>query len=553
MYFLRGAFPYRGGGYIAALLPGCLVFFAIYGAAPLIPQNLEWLPRSGDPVQAWLGWLFFRDSPWAFPIGMNPRLGLELGNTIIYTDSNPLLAFVFKILAPILPPDFQYFGWWLLACLMLQSFFGYKLCALYTRSAALSLLGAVLFSLSLPMLLRYSCHFNLCAHFLILAALWLCLARQFHPRLHALAWIALLCAAALIHAYIFVMAGCLWLADLAGRLRSGAISGRFAAACFFISIGAGALACWQAGYFGIGRASSDGGFGLYRMNLISLFDSDGFASFIMPDLPSHAGEDEGFTYLGLGGIAILVCAAATAIRCRLNIFAMLRRHWPLVLALALLALLAASNAIGIGPFEITLPVSQKILNKLQFFRASGRMFWPVFYAVSLLCLVIIFRYWTPRAALALLLLACALQSLDAAALAKAKLAQGQNTFVSAMTSELIHPFWRQAAGKYAKIRGVPIRGQLRWHILAWYALKNGMGIDCMYLSRYNTEKLLALESETRGRLASGRLEPDTIYIVDDETFAKAKLPPDALAARIDDFNVIAPEWRVKNGGGAGGD
>ena len=61
------------------------------------------------------------------------------------------------------------------------------------------------------------------------------------------------------------------------------------------------LCLWQAGLFtvSIGSLSGTGGYGYYRMNLLSLVDSSGW-SYVLPDLPQGGGDDEGFNYLGLG-------------------------------------------------------------------------------------------------------------------------------------------------------------------------------------------------------------------------------------------------------------
>ena len=77
-----------------ALLPlllGVLAFFLVIGPRALDPQNIAWL-KEGDPATHYLGWLYFRHAPWAFPLGLNPSYGLELGSAVIFSDSNPLLA-----------------------------------------------------------------------------------------------------------------------------------------------------------------------------------------------------------------------------------------------------------------------------------------------------------------------------------------------------------------------------------------------------------------------------------------------------------------------------
>lgn len=527
-------------------VPGFVLFFAIYGVAPLEVTSLTWLPGHSDPVQAWLGWSFFQHSPWTWPLGLNPRLGLELGNSIIFTDSNPLLALFFKAFSFLLPPFFQYFGLWILACLVLQSWFGWKLASLYAQNNAERFLGTCIFAMSLPMLFRMGRHFNLAGHFLILAALYLCLVKQYCANgKKACLWAFLLAAAAMIHSYIFVMAAILWAADLGDRNISNATSMQYALTELGCIMGLCAFACWQAGYFVIGRASSDGGFGMYRMNLWSIIDSDGISSYIIPNLPSFMGEDEGFAYLGMGGILLCACALLTAIVKKPHLKSIIVKKWPLLFAFVLLTLLALSNKTGLFVWEIHIPIPKHIENFLQFFRSSGRMFWPVYYAIIIFSLAAIFKYWPKRNAAILLAAVVLLQAVDVHALVASQLCSGKNETLAEMTDSIHNPFWTRAAKKYANIRGYPVRGKNlpKWNVFGYYALKNGMGTDIVYLSRYNTDKLASLEKSTLEQIKSGKLDPDSLYIVDGETFELAqKTDKNTLVKQIDGFNVLAPNW-----------
>jgi|SRR5271166_2216532 len=94
-------------GAVAVLL-GAAVMIAIYGLAPLDPRYQGWLyqgwPRGGtpDPLQFWLGWTYFRHSPWMMPPGANPDFGMELGTAIYFADAVPLLAMPLKAMRGVL-------------------------------------------------------------------------------------------------------------------------------------------------------------------------------------------------------------------------------------------------------------------------------------------------------------------------------------------------------------------------------------------------------------------------------------------------------------------
>ena len=91
-------------------LIGAIVFILIYGVKVLDVTRTEWLYRGGDLQQHYYGWEFFRKSEWTFPIGNFNTLSYPNYASIIFTDSIPLFAVIFKIFSGILPQTFQYFG-----------------------------------------------------------------------------------------------------------------------------------------------------------------------------------------------------------------------------------------------------------------------------------------------------------------------------------------------------------------------------------------------------------------------------------------------------------
>ena len=107
---------------IMALLLGLVAFLMVVGLAPLESANIAWLSES-DASTNYLGWAFYRDSPWSWPLAANPAYGLDIAGSVLMADANPLLALPLKLLSPLLPQPFQYFGWWLLACFLLQALF----------------------------------------------------------------------------------------------------------------------------------------------------------------------------------------------------------------------------------------------------------------------------------------------------------------------------------------------------------------------------------------------------------------------------------------------
>ena len=154
---------------------GAIVFLIIYGNVPLITTFDLWIRDSfveHDVIGHYAGWLFFRNSPWSFPLGLSTNMGYPAGGIISFTDSIPIIAILFKILSPILPETFQYFGIYVLICFVLQGVYSAKLIKLFTEKKLVIILGTILFCYSPVMIERAFRHTALASHFLIISSLY---------------------------------------------------------------------------------------------------------------------------------------------------------------------------------------------------------------------------------------------------------------------------------------------------------------------------------------------------------------------------------------------
>ncbi|SEJ87094.1 DUF6311 domain-containing protein [Pseudomonas sp. NFACC07-1] len=536
----------RGERYWGCLLPillGALAFLLVIGPRVLDPTNIAWLGE-GDTTTHYLGWAFFRSSPWTFPLGMNPSYGLELGNGIIFSDSNPLLAFLFKPFSGWLPETFQYFGLWLLTCFILQAWFAWKLLGLLTPSLWIRLLGAGLFVFSPPMFLRMGGHLSLSGHFLILAALYLALRPGLQKR--RLAWGVLLAATALVHAYLLAMVALIWLADLANQAIKGRLSRRDALielSGLFLLV---AFCCWQAGYFSVGGGTVSGGYGLYRLNVLSLVDPSGW-SYIVRDLPEGPGDYEGFNYLGLGVLILAICAAAALLQGNTGLVSAVRHRGLLLWALFGLTLFSLTNTLGIGVLDVHYWLPGSLEKLANVFRASGRMFWPVFYAIVFAVIFLVIRGNKPRAAACLLAIALLVQVLDTragwAGLRQSRMMPAASSWSTSMND----PFWASAASHYSKVRTLLPQNQPdNWLLTSQYALKHGLETDGVYLGRMGTREIEQAQRRAAQMLASGEYAADSLYILDPGAALQAAKTVNRqtdLLTRIDGLVVLAPGWK----------
>jgi len=526
------------------------VFTAICGMSVLDPDNVGWL-RYGDPAQSFLGWSYFRISPWSLPPGANPHYGMEISSSIFFSDSIPLFAFIFKILRPILEVQ-QYHGWWLLLCFFLQGICGWLLMGLAVRHMITRLLGAVLLC-TMPFLLwRLYGHYALMAHWLLLLALWLAIAPP--NRRWPFVWASLLCIAALVHSYLLAMTVALWVSDLARRALTFPAGNRrlglvYLAAEVLVIPGAVALCLWAAGFFIIRSGHAAGGFGVYAMNLLAPIDSDGLWSRLLPDLPNGKNRDAGSNFLGLGLLGLLG-AACMAVISRPRLLRVPLHRAPLILVIIGLVAFAISNRIVVaGTDWWVLPLPRRVLDLADILRASERMFWPVAYALTLLGVFLIARSWGGRSAALGLGLAVLVQVADGSAGWPPLRAQFQPPSADRAWQPLHSEFWNLAARNYARVRRLPVADKVAgWDIVGRWTSVSKLPTDMIYLARVDQRALAASRAASEQALLSGQAEPGTLYILGEGTSAVALAalalnPATDLLAHVDGFLVFAPNWK----------
>ncbi len=191
---------------------GILLFLFLYGFSTLDVTNVEWLLGKYDLTQHYLGWCFYRNSDWLFPIGLANTLSYPLTSSVIYTDSIPFFAVFFKIIRGILPETFQYIGWFQFLAYFLQGGISALLVHRLTGNAIYGALSSLFFLLFPAFFVRISVfnHTALSAHFLILLSLLVLLTHRGieHIGRGILIWGAILCLSVGIHFYFMPMVGC---------------------------------------------------------------------------------------------------------------------------------------------------------------------------------------------------------------------------------------------------------------------------------------------------------------------------------------------------------
>ncbi len=511
---------------LAAPLLGALITLAIFGPAMLNPWQAGWMlagPFGPDPAQYQLAWRFFAQAPWSLPPGANPGFGMELSSGIFYADAIPLLALPLKLLAPGIA---QYWGPWLLLCGVLQGWFGWVLMGRATANPWARVMGAGLLVLQPMLLNRMGGHLALAGQWTLLAAL--ALALQPPGRRQGLAWLLLVPATALIHAYLLAMVGAIWAAD-AWRRR---------AVLEALAVPAATLAAlWAAGFFMLSAGHGAPGYGAMMFDLFAPLHPGHWGTFL-PDLPQIGHPESDGLYLGLGGLLLLLAGLASALGRPLPAL-----PWALALALAAMLAFAITPRLAVlGHVVVLFELPGWASGLAGSLRASERFAWPFLYAAMVLAAMALAARLGGRRSGMVLTLLLAIQLADLRP--GMAFLHGLMASAEAAAEPVTAPFWHEARPRYGRLRAVPPanRGE-DWSRIAHIAATHGMVTDAIYLARIDAAAVEGLAA----RLAVGMTEPGTLYVLRDAaSLARARAtmdPAHDLLIRVDGLDVLAPGWR----------
>lgn len=394
---------------------------AIFGLRIANPHDVSWI--SIDIVTGQFGWELYRADPahW-FPM-ITDRYSYPLTMPLAMYDNLPLLAMAVKMLTPAGPDQIQYFGPAFLFGMALQALFAWLLLHEATgrrtgRDYLIAIFLGTMFFTTAPILLtRFAfTHMSLSHQWPVIASLWLYARSNRMELSRTLRDFAILeFVAASINPYIMAMTlmiYCGFILKLAVdrelRLRN----------CVFLVVPVliGALGLLISGFINpfAGKLLPGPGYGFFSANLFSPVNpmSGYFGPTLLPDLPtSTSGQYEGFGYLGLGALLLLVGGL---------IFARFKGEngdglFPPLLVVSFLAyLLALSAVVSFGKYSFDIKLPPFLFNVLIVFRSSGRFIWVVEYCLIFIAIAALIRLLKPRRAAVVLALAAVVQTVDLA-------------------------------------------------------------------------------------------------------------------------------------------
>ncbi len=514
---------------LLVLLP--LAFYlALFHPATLDIGNAGWLIRGTDNGENALGAHAYWHDARAGASLWTGLLNAPDGVPLLFTDSNPLATLVAKPFAAWLPADAQLVGPILLANLILQALFAWLLLRRHAPGAIALWAGVVLLAFP-PTLANRFIHVNLMAHWTILAALWLALDPGRAARWRW--WAALIVVTALIHNYLLAMVGILWGAVLLDRF----VQGSWRARAGIVAQGAAMLAIVAvvAHWLGVGDQMPTEFYGAFAVPVDGLWHPHANGvSRLFDTLTGPAPYDpaqwyEGFQYLGAGGLLLVGAAWLIARRRPASDAAQrtTRRLRLLVPALGLLAILSVWSA----------PLPTALLHALDPVRASGRLFWPVGYALILLALLAVYRL-PARAAGALLAGLVAVQAIDLAPMARGIRTASADAATHRLYVRTTDPRWDalvRAATSVAFMPGQPPRDLSLYQEVAWRAVDAGRPVTSVYAARTGRRTAERLARERRA-FDHGALVPGRLYVL----LRTASPPAGVTPLILDGVPVIAP-------------
>ena len=119
-----------------------------------------------------------------------------------------------------------------------------------------------------------------------------------------------------------------------------------------------------------------------------------------------------------------------------RVLELVRRHWPLCVTLVACAVYAASNRVYLGGrLLLAYDLPPTLLDLCNYFRATGRSIWPLSYALALLPLACLFRYWRPAPAAVVAVAAALLQVADSREILRIRHESSSTPFVDMIANQ----------------------------------------------------------------------------------------------------------------------
>ena len=535
----------------AGAVIGALIFIAIYGIKILNFTYDAWLFGGDiDLKQHYVGWCHYRTSDWGFPIGMIDSLSAPHDMSVIYTDSIPLFAVIFKIFEAYLPVHFQYFGLFGILSFALTGAISAMLMHRFIDNIYLCMLTVPFFVASFPIIQRMYYHSALGAHWIILLAFLFYVydSERTLPETRIIEWSVLGFLCVSIHSYYLPMVGMVLLADVVTRAisfprnefsRDKVIRrGSLLESCLPL-VGFCLAAILNLALLGgfAGNTSPFGeGLGTFGSNMNTFLNPLTYGR-ILPKQPLYYDfQYEGYAYLGAGILALSLVADVGIV---LGFISRRKNsellEWdldandcpggelkPFLLIITVLGLISFLSAtlplLAWGSAKVVnLPYPKWVIKFLGIFRSNGRFIWVAMYILIMAVLILVYRFFRRNTFIAAAVIAAGLviQAIDISGAAAQKHAYFANEqeFVNIWDAKELTDIPAD------KDKVVFLYGDNDILIeTGMYTYLTGKSQNNYYYARDIAQDIGASMSEALSELNSGEASEDTIYVLKEEDY-----------------------------------
>lgn len=364
------------------------------------PTFIDWMIE-GDWMGHLFGWLFTRSAPWGLPLAQAPDLVAPVGSSAALTDAIPLLCFLGKVVSPFFGDRLQLFGLWMVSGVIGTGVAGVLVCRAWLKDTASLALAGCLFVMNPIVSTRYG-HPPFFAFWMLTGLVGACawpVTSLLSARRTAQVTLVLGFLTCATNGYLAVMGSAL----VGASLLRLALTRQFKPAEALGWLVAGPVvslaSLWLFGFIAGARSSPMGnlaieGFGQFSADLLTLVNPTTWSRFLGP-IPMGGRQYEGFAYLGLGTIALLLVRLALLVKFRPTRTELLT--WiPVGVALGLMAFYSVSNHVTLAgkPVADFSGFYAKLGPWPSVFRSSGRFVWPLFAWLTLAAALAVARVQT---------------------------------------------------------------------------------------------------------------------------------------------------------------
>ncbi len=527
---------------VSAALIGAVLFLLIYGYASLLPTNVSFIYDSSDPdvFSHQLGFDFYRISPWRWPIGVQSYYPYPYECSVIYTDSIPIFAFFFKLLSPILPEYFQYFGLWIFLCFMLQGVSSALLLRKLKIDYLRTMLCVPLFIINVPFLFRCFHHSALAGQWLIIFSFLMIISEhemKFKARL--IGWSLLCGGSVLIHGYLFVLVGFLMSFSTLHQFlqyKTYKSSVTIFLSCVITSI----TLYYSAGGMIQYKNVVMKGFPNYVFDPADLINPLFFSAFL-PSMP-YAYSTETSVYLGIAFIVLLVFAIIVLVRKRKTLAVFLKVHSIFLILTLISSCFLFVLSEGVRPriaghvmFDLTGgSTDNDLMAYLSLFRATARFILPVWYMIQVGVLYVVCRSLRSRAAFTIVMIACVI--IQYAEIVP-KTAKGATDSVVSGYSTVFNDTFDKVFSTEARHLSLINENYVEISSVATFAAHHGMTLNNSKVCRGPKN---SIQNDVDAWNA-GKLADDTVYVIPElyiVIFEPRKLPDDYKVYYCDNMFCI---------------